>query len=440
MAVGLFTVLRDRNARVYLAGVVVSGLGDSAMLLASGVWVKELTGSDSLAALVSFCAWAPALAGPFLGTVADRMRRRTLLIATSLVLAAVMAAPVAVRSPEDVWLLFAVLTMVGTGTVLTDAAETALIASAIPGELRGDFNGLSRAAIESTSLLGPLVGASLFTVLGGPTVALLNALSFLLGAAAFSLIRVRERAPARRPRRKWTAETAEGVRHLWRHRTLRALVVAGGCAMVASSLSSTATYALLDIGLRQPAAVAGVLSSVQGLGSVIGGTAAGALLRRVPPRVLSALGLTLFALGALARIAGFLPVVVAGSLLIGLGLPWPLISALTSVQKETPGELLGRVAATANTLVFAPTGLALLAGTALVATLDYRVQLLSAGVLGLTTAVALALTGRPRAVPSPEPNAETGPREADDATEAGPRETDDATEHRSHRADASKEG
>ncbi|MGI5466222.1 MFS transporter [Streptomyces sp. CA-132043] len=175
---------------------------------------------------------------------------------------------------------------------------------------------------------------------------------------------------------------------------LRSLVVAAGCAMAASSLSSTATYALLDVGLHQPAAFAGVLTSVQGIGSVIGGLAAGALLRRVPARALSAIGLTVFALGALARLTGLVPVVLGGSLLIGLGLPWPLISALTTVQKETPDELLGRVAATANTLVFAPTGLALLAGTAMIAALDYRVQLLAAGSLGLATALLLALTAR----------------------------------------------
>ncbi|ARF52848.1 MFS transporter [Streptomyces gilvosporeus] len=394
MAVGLFRVVRDRNARVYMAGVIISGFGDSAMLLAAGVWVKELTDSNSLAALVGLCSWAPALAGPFIGTLADRMRRRTLLIATSLALTVAMTAPLAVRSSRDVWLLFAVLTMVGTGSVLMDAAETALIASAIPGELRGDFNGLVRTAIESNKLLGPIVGAGLFTVLGGPTVALLDALSFLLGAAAFSLIRVRESMPAHRPRQNWTAETAEGIRYLWGHPVLRSLVVAGGCAMAASSLSSAATYALLDIGLHQPAAFAGVLNSVQGLGSVVSGVAAGAFLRRVPARALSAIGLTLFALGALARLTGLVPVVLGGSLLIGLGLPWPLISALTTVQKETPDELLGRVAATANTLLFAPTGLALLAGTAMVAALDYRVQLLAAGALGLATALLLTVTAR----------------------------------------------
>ncbi|KIZ19817.1 MFS transporter [Streptomyces natalensis] len=394
MSVSLFTVLRDRNARLYMTGVIISGFGDSAMLLAAGVWVKELTDSNSLAALVGFCSWAPALAGPFIGTLADRMRRRTLLVATSLALAVVMTAPFAVRSSQDVWLLFAVLTMVGAGSVLMDAAETALIASAVPGEMRGDFNGLVRTAIESNKLLGPLVGAGLFTVLGGPTVALLDALSFLLGAAAFSLIRVREPKPVHRPQQSWTAETAEGIRYLWGHPTLRSLVVAGGCAMAASSLSSAATYALLDIGLHQPAAFAGVLNSVQGLGSVVSGLAAGALLRRIPARALSVIGLTLFALGALARLTGLVPVVLGGSLLVGLGLPWPLISALTMVQKETPDELLGRVAATANTLVFAPTGLALLAGTVMVAALDYRVQLVVASALGLATPLLLAVTAR----------------------------------------------
>jgi MFS family permease len=401
MAVGLLAVLRDRNARLYMAGVTVSGFGDAAMLLAAGVWVKELTGSDSLAALVGFCAWAPALAGPFIGTLVDRARRRTLLVATSSALAVVMTAPLAVRSSRDVWVLFAVLTMVGVGTVLMDAAETALIGSAVPGELRGDFNGLVRTAIESNKLIGPLVGAGLFTLLGGPVVALLNAVSFLLGAVAFSLIRVREPAPAHRPRTNWAADTAAGFRHLWGHPLLRSLVVAGACAMAASSLSSAATYALVDTGLRRPAAFAGVLTSVQGLGSVVSGLAAGALLRRVPARVLSAIGLVLFALGALARLTDSVPVVVGGSLLIGLGLPWPLISALTMVQRETPDELLGRVAATANTLIFTPTGLALLAGTAMVAVFDHRVQLLAAGALGLAAALLPAVTARARRRPCP---------------------------------------
>ncbi|MEY2241836.1 MFS transporter [Streptomyces sp. BF23-18] len=394
-------VFRDRNARLYLGGVIVSGFGDSAMALAAGIWVKTLTGSSSLAALVGFCMWLPTFAGPVIGTLADRVRRRPLLVGTNLVLAAVMTAPLFVRSQEQVWLLFAVLTLVGVGMVLTDAAETALVAAAVPDDLRGDFNGLVLTALEGMKLLAPLAGASLFTAFGGPTVAALDAASFVVAAAAFRLIRVREASPAPRARRVWTAGTAEGARYLRRHPALRSLVMTSATTMVLAGVSSTATYAMLDAGLHRSPAFAGVLTSLQGLGSVVGGLAAGALMRRIPERAFSAAGLALFALGVLARATPWLPVTLGGSLLIGLGLPCPVIAALTAVQKYTPSALLGRVAATANTFVYAPTGLALLLGTGMVAVLDYRVQLVSAGLSGLAVACVLLLTGRGERTPAP---------------------------------------
>ncbi|GAA2789569.1 MFS transporter [Kitasatospora paracochleata] len=398
-------VLRDRNAGLYLGGVIVSGFGDSAMALAAGIWVKTLTGSAGLAALVGVCLWLPAFAGPVIGTVADRVRRRPLLVATNLVLAAVMTAPIAVRSPAEVWLLFGVLTLVGAGMVLTDAAATALVAAAVPEELRGDFNGLVYTALESMKLLAPLAGAGLFTLYGGPAVAALDAVTFVLAAAAFRFIRVREAPPAARDKRAWATETAEGARYLWRHPVLRPLVLTGGTAMVLSSLSSTATFAMLDTGLHRSAAYAGVLTPFQGLGSVVAGLTAGALMRRMSERAFSAIGLALFALGVLARATPWLPVVLGGSLAIGLGLPCALIVAMTAVQRETPSELLGRVAATANTLMFAPTGPAVIIGAAMVAGLDYRVQLLAAGATGLASAAVLARAGR-----APRPTAPDGAR------------------------------
>src|SRR3954470_13451501 len=84
----LVRVLRDPGAGLLLAGFVVSGFGTSALWLASGIWVKDLTGSDGLAALCLLAMWAPTLAGPLLGTLADRVRRKPLLIGTSLLMAA----------------------------------------------------------------------------------------------------------------------------------------------------------------------------------------------------------------------------------------------------------------------------------------------------------------------------------------------------------------
>ncbi len=48
-----------RNARWYFSGLAASLLGNSAMSLVAGVWVKSLTGSSAQAGLVSACAYAP---------------------------------------------------------------------------------------------------------------------------------------------------------------------------------------------------------------------------------------------------------------------------------------------------------------------------------------------------------------------------------------------
>lgn len=106
-------VLKDRDAGLYLSGVVVSGFGTSSLWLAAGIWVKSLTGSDSLAALTVFAMWAPTLVGPLLGTVADLMPRKPLLIWCNLALAALLAALFAVDSAGRVWIVFGVLFVYG---------------------------------------------------------------------------------------------------------------------------------------------------------------------------------------------------------------------------------------------------------------------------------------------------------------------------------------
>ena len=76
------------------------------------------------------------------------------------------------------------------------------------------------------------------------------------------------------------------------------------------------------------------------------------------------------------------PVALVCSAAIGAGLPAVLIATLTSVQCETPGALLGRVTATANTLVFAPNAVGLAAGAALVEVVGHRPVLVALGVAG----------------------------------------------------------
>ncbi|MFI0824956.1 MFS transporter [Streptomyces roseolus] len=377
--------------RWYLTGVVVSGFGTTAMWLGSGIWVKSLTGSDGLAALTALALWAPVLLGPLLGTLADRVRRRPLLIALDLAMAALLPVLLRVTSADRVWLLFAVLVLYGAQGAVHDAAEQALLSTGFDKERLGSVNGRRMTANESTKLIAPLAAAGLFARYGGGPVALLDAASFALAAGAFAAMRVREEppAPAARGRGAWWRETAGGVRLLAASPVLRPLVAAGAFTMLLAGVNGAAVYAVVD-GLGRPAAYAGVLYAAQGAGSVLAGLTTGPLLRRVPERLLAAAGLALFAAAAGARALPYEAAALAASAVIGLGMPWVLVAAMTAVQREAPAEAAGRLAATAHTALFVPNALALALGAALVTTVDVRLLLPALAVAGLAGALRTA--------------------------------------------------
>ncbi|MEU1461711.1 MFS transporter [Streptomyces sp. NPDC005727] len=360
----LVRVLRDRDAVLYLAGVVVSAFGTSSLWLASGVWVKDLTGSDGLAALSVLALWAPTPAGPALGAPADRTRRKPLLVVANLGLAGLLLTLFAADSAGHLWLLFAVLFLYGAVGVVHDAAESALVAAVVAPELLGDFNGLRTALTEGMKLVAPLTGAGLYALYGGPAVACLDAVTFVLAAGVCALLRVREERPARTGD-GWRRQTAQGVGHLWGHPVLRPLVVAGGATMLLAGLAGSTVYAVVDR-LGHSPAYAGVLYAFQGAGSVAAGLVSGPALRRLGARRFAAAGIALTGVAAATRAVPSDPVALVGCVAGGLGLPCALIAAFTAVQRQTPGPLLGRATATANTLVLTPNVLGLALGAGLV--------------------------------------------------------------------------
>ncbi|MFK8911149.1 MFS transporter, partial [Streptomyces sp. YS-3] len=350
-------VLTDRDAGLYLTGVVVSGFGSSAMWLTAGIWTKSLTGSDALAALTVFTMWAPTLVGPLLGTVADRVRRRPLLVGLNLASAVLLMALLALDTAGRIWILFAVLLVYGVNGVIQDAAEACLVAAAVDRDLLGDFNGLRMTANEGMKLVAPLAGAGLYARYGGQAVAVLDAVTFLLAAGIFALIRVREARPA--PGGHWLADTAEGTRTVWRSPVLRPLVLAGAATMLCAGLNGAAIYAVTDERLGHSATFVGVLYAVQGVGSVASGLLAGPLLRRLPAHCYAAAGIAVFAVSVCARVLPYDAVALVCGAGIGLGLPCVLVASMTAVQRSVPDAVLGRTASTANTLLFVPNAVGL---------------------------------------------------------------------------------
>ncbi|MBF9128100.1 MFS transporter [Plantactinospora sp. S1510] len=400
------------------------------MFLAAGIWVLELTGSSSLAALTGLCFYAPTLLGPVLGALVDRLPRRPLIVWTHLLTAAVVLSLLTVHAEHQTWVIYAVMLGYGISFVLVDAGESALLPAALPPDALGGVNGLRVSAQEGVKLVAPLVGAGLFGWWGAHSVALLTAGTLTAAAGLYLLIRLRppatRSAPAHRPdpRRaddvptdtpaepgppeRSSGRIRAGMRYLWTHPELRVTVLIGSITIAMSGLMTAALYTVVVEDLHRPATFVGVLSSAQGAGSMLGGLLVGRVLRVPGTLAVGVLGTGLVALGATAWGVPWWPAVVAGSLIIGIGLPWTLVAAVTAVQTRTPEAMLGRVAATANTLLFAPITIATPLGAALVL-LDRRVPLVVATALCLGTALlAIRLERSGRTTESTGP-ATTGP-------------------------------
>lgn len=376
-----------RNARRYLIGFAASVLGDSAMTLVAGVWVKSLTGSNSAAALVATGIYAPSLLAPLAGAAVDRVRRRPLILVVNLAMAAVMLTLLLVRGSSQVWLVYLAMCCYGVGLALLDPAESALFAVMFSDDARARMNGLRMTIQEGGKLVAPLVGVGLFAALGGGLVAALDAATFAIAALAVASLRVREPAPLP-PQRHWRAELAAGARHIWHTRALRAVVGAAALAMFASGFAFAAMYAMADA-LHRPPSFLGVFTSVYGAAAIVGGLLSGPVLRRWDERRLALAGLINGVVGYLLAATPWLGVALAGWFVRGFALPWTIVAAYTLAQRRTPVNLQGRVAAGMGLLLFGQQPLAQTIGALLVAHVDYRVIYAAAALAGLSACVLL---------------------------------------------------
>jgi MFS family permease len=369
-------VLSRRDMRLYVAGQVFSMFGDSAMWLALGIWAKQLTGSSGAAGMVIFFIAAPALLSPVSGLLVDRVRRRRLLIVTNLAVGAAVLPLLLVHDRGDLWLLYAVTAVYGFSYTLIGSGQSAMLTTLLPEDELADANAVLQTVREGLRLVAPLTGAALFTAFGGAVVAVLDAATFVLAAAAIALMRQPDPRPVRTPERVLAA-VAAGARHVRRTIPLRDMTIACAAALLFIGFSETLTFEVVDVGLHRDAAFVGVLLAVQGVGAIGGAACAAALVRRAGEGRAAAFGLLVFSLGTTLQTSASLPVVLAGLVLFGIGVPVVLVALFTLLQRSTPAPLQGRVYSAVEVLVGVPQMVSIAAGALLVTVVDYRLLLLA---------------------------------------------------------------
>ena len=397
-------LLAHRDARLYLSGQVMSLFGDSALWLAMAIWIKVLTGSSAAAGLSFFALALGSLCGPLGGMLADRVRRRPLLIVTNLATAGMVLLLLLVRDRHQVWLIYAVMVSYGVAGSILGPAQTALVQAILPARLLADANGALQTAQQGLRLVTPLAGAGLFAAFGPVPVIIGDAATFVIAVATLLAIRLRETAPAPSGQR-WLAELTAGARHIARTVVLRQLSVTAAVVVTAYGLSETVIFAVVSQGLHKPASFLGILVSAQGVGAIAAGLTAAPIIRRLSEGRLASLGMIAAAIGFLLLIAPQLAAVLAGCALLGASLSWIIVGIMTLMQRSTPPELMGRTDAAFTVGYAVPQTIAIAAGAGLIAVLNYRILLLAIAALMALAAAYLATRREQRRAATAMPQA-----------------------------------
>lgn len=398
--------LADPRFRRLLAGQSLSSFGDTALYLMLGIWAKELTDSNSAAGGIFLALGLPALLGPLSGHLADRVRRRPLLIGTNAVAGVVVLSLLAVHGRGQLWILYAVAFAYGLASGILSSAGAGLRKSMLGAEQTASANAMLQTVSQGLRIVAPLVGTGMFVAFGGGSVAILDSFTFAAAIVALLTIRLDEprgTAPERSSGSFFTDVTA-GFRHIRSVRLLFQITAVTACGFAVIGLTETAIFAVVDQGLHRSPAFFGVLNSTQGAASVLGGIAVSFLLKRLGEARVVGLALAGFSVAALLYTTHSVVLCLLGSVGDGLGVVWLVVGLSTAAQVYTPSFLQGRVNAAWSMVVLTPQTCSIAAGAWLIAVVDYRILLLAIVVVMAVCATMLLV--KPAAAPTAVPEAE----------------------------------
>jgi MFS family permease len=339
-----------------LVASFISTAGDRLHQMALAALILGLTNSMVSAGLVFVVSTLPyVMFGLLAGALVDRWdRRRTMVIAD--VVRGVLVAVIPIAALISLPLVYVILFAITCATILFNPARQASIPDLVEPEDLQSANSLFQGAAYTVDLLAFTTAGVLVAILvdrlgtyQGTQVAFgIDALSYVLSAVLLlRLPRLRRATSAVvRPLRRLPHEVAEGLRFLRGNALVRANTILFTVGPLLLGSLHTLWIGFAWRVSHTGAFGYGVTETCNAVGTLLGLL----LLRRVAGRLglnpgrMILLGLAIMG-GAIAA-AGFsdsLVVVAALSMLAGFGNMTFLIPSVTLVQRQTPGELRGRV-------------------------------------------------------------------------------------------------
>lgn len=372
---------------------VGNGITDIALPL-TAVIVLSAT-SAQVAILTALGSASVLVFSLFAGVWVDRLPRRTVLIATDIGRALLLASiPVAALTGTlHIEQLYIVGTLVGLLTVFFNVADQSFLPALIQQHDLIDGNSKLGASSSIAEISGPTLAGILVSLITAPLAILFDALSFLASALCMSLIHTSKQVlPKIEPPQHIWHDIVTGLRVVIDDPILRILALSGSIFEFFGNFIGTLYILYIVRVLHANPIVVGFLVATGGISALIGAFVAGRIVRRF--RLGRTIGWALLGYG----LVGLLIPLAQGPTSIAISILFVaqfvgdilveiyLISEISLRQGIVPSHLLGRANASMQffTRGVGPIG-ALVAGFGIVPLIGIRNTLLI-GVLGVILA------------------------------------------------------
>ncbi len=340
--------LRYRNFQLFFGGQWISLTGTWMQNVAQAWLVYRLTGSSVLLGLVSFAGQIPVfLIAPVGGIVADRFRRRRVVIATqtaAMLLALTLAALTLTRQVH-IWHIVVLAVLLGVTNAFDIPARQAFFVEMVGREDLINAIALNSSMFNASRVIGPAVAGILVAGIGEGWCFFVNGVSYV--AVIAGLLAMKMKVPAQPPAPRTTsplADAIEGFRFVIESPPIHHLMLLLGVLSVTSMPLTVLMPIFADRILHGGARGLGILMAASGVGAL-----AGALLL-ASRETIAGLGRWV-ALSAAAFGAGLLAVAASRSFRVSCALLLPVGFAMmvemgssnTLIQRMSPDQLRGRV-------------------------------------------------------------------------------------------------
>jgi MFS family permease len=357
--------LANRNYARLWYGQAASAIGDTVFCTTLVLWVSQVLARGApwapaaVSGILVAAGAAVALVGPVAGVFVDRWNRKSTMMRTEVIRAAMVAVLtglsfVPVRDlPVGLWLatVYLVVFVLNASGQFFNPARFATIGDVVHGEEeRVRAAGLAEATTSAAGIIGPPIAVLLLLTVGFQWALAANAISYIASYLATRFLQLApdsaQPAAVRAEGTSLRAEFSFGLRLFARNRFLVTLLTVTTICQCGTGAISALNVFFVTSDLHASSRLFGVAETVMGIGFIVGALVAGRMVRWMGARALTWSGL--LAAGVLAAGYALQRSFPAGLVLLGFyAIPIAMLNTAVAplLLDAAPREYMGRVMA-----------------------------------------------------------------------------------------------